>query len=127
MLWFYLFDWCLFCSFAPGGGRMDRVGSGGKLRRSALTLGLVRVGGVVILARRGSAVNLPTEVTELLYFSARLFRADSSSPQVSAILVDHFTQKNDSLSDSPQNFSKNCAENIKILARETPFAEVLDA
>ena len=39
----------------------------------------------------------------------RSFCADSSSPQISAILVGHFTVENNSLRNYPQNFCKNCA------------------
>ena len=38
------------------------------------------------------------------------FCADSSSPQISAILVDHFTGENDSLRKSQQSFHNNCAD-----------------
>ena len=36
----------------------------------------------------------------------RTFRADSSSPQISATLVGHFTGTHDSLCSSPKNFTK---------------------
>ena len=52
--------------------------------------------------------------------------ADSSSPQISAILFGHFTIENNSLRDSPQNFKKTCAENLKrILARKIPYQDVV--
>ena len=47
------------------------------------------------------------------------FRADSSSLQISAILVGHFTRRNVCIRDSLQNFQNNCAEK-NILAREIP-------
>ena len=43
----------------------------------------------------------------------------SSSPQISATLVGHFTVENDRLrEDYPQSFRKNCTENVKLPARD---------
>ena len=41
---------------------------------------------------------------------SRSFCADSSSPRISEMLLDHFTWRNDSLRNSPQNFQNKCAE-----------------
>ena len=43
----------------------------------------------------------------------RICCTDSSSPQISAILVVHFTCENDSLRNSPQNFHNNRAEQVQ--------------
>ena len=42
-----------------------------------------------------------------IYICLRAFCADSSSPQISAILVGHFTRENDSLRKASQNFHEN--------------------
>ena len=52
----------------------------------------------------------------------RSFCADSSSPQISAILVGNFTWANHSLRNSPPNFHNSCADKYQILAREIPYS-----
>ena len=51
--------------------------------------------------------------------------ADSSSPQISAILVGHFTVEHDSLRDSPQNVRKNCADKRQNLGSRNSLVQCL--
>ena len=74
-------------------------------------------------ASRCRLSNLGDLTSQEFYIFLRSFCVDSSSPQISAILVGHFTRGNDSLCKSPQfsatNAHKTCRQ-ISILARGIP-------